>query len=207
MTLLTLFNQYRVPASQTAAGKERLREYFEALGRFVDMFSRAEAAVSLTLWHYAKTSPDIAKIIFAGAKVDLSATFIRQLAHATGASQELRDDLEEALQQLGIINRVRNQVLHYGADQEAVADGRAMVSDALKAKGEPSIFPINPTILADLTADVHKIIAHLETNHLQTGRYTILGNPMYGSWRYKHPVQASAPSKKAQARPPKTRDP
>ena len=116
MSLLLLFNPYRIPASQTPEGQKRLREYYEALGRFVDMFARAETAVALTLWHYAKTAPAIAKIVFAGTKTDLSSTYIRQIAQATGVSQKLRDDLEDVLQQLGIINRARNAVLHYGAE-------------------------------------------------------------------------------------------
>ncbi|MFL9829171.1 hypothetical protein, partial [Rhodoplanes sp. SY1] len=46
---------YKVDAAHTKAGQERLRAYFEALGRFVDKFSRVEAAVTKALWLYAKT--------------------------------------------------------------------------------------------------------------------------------------------------------
>jgi hypothetical protein len=201
MSLLLMFNSYTVPASQTPEGQARLREYYEALGRFVDMFARAETALTLTLWHYAKTSPDIAKIVFAGTKIEQGSTYIKQVAAATGTPKELCDDLEDVLQQLGIINSARNSLLHYGAEPESVAKGNAIVSDALRAKGEPTTFPISPTLLTQMTSDLHKIIGHLDLRHLgRAERYTVLGNPTLGAWQYKHPVPQSRRSKKEQDR-------
>jgi hypothetical protein len=197
MTLLLLFQGYKIPASQTPEGKKRITEYYEALGRFVDMFSRVEAAVTLTLWHYAKTEPAISKVIFAGARVENSSTYIKQIATATGATKELQEDLEEVFQQLNIIRGARNDILHYGAEPESVAKGTAVISDALKAKGEPIIFPINPKLLDQMTNDLHKIIAHLKISHLGDSKsYTLAGDPRYGAWQYKHPVQQNRPAKK-----------
>jgi hypothetical protein len=199
---------YFIPASQTQEGQERLREYYEALGRFVDMFARAETAVTLTLWHYAKTSPEMAKIVFAGVRIELGSTYIRQLAAITRAPRELRDDLEDVLQQLGIINGVRNAILHYGTETESVAKGNAIVSDALKAKGEPSSFPISPTILTQMRFDLYKIIGHLNVRHLgKTPGYTILGDPTLRSWQYKRPSPRKGRSKKREDRRRKARDP
>ncbi len=188
---------YRIPAANTKEGKERLRAYYEALGRFVDKFSRVEAAMTLTLWHYAKTPPDISKVIFTSDKVDGCITKIKQIAKVSNVHTDLQNDLLDIFQQLGIINGVRNDVLHYGA--ELVAEGNAIVSDALKAKGEPYVFPISPTALDQMTADLDKIIAHLKTLHLGDRRtYTILGNPMHSAWQYKHPVPLKTQSKKGQ---------
>jgi len=199
MTLLMPMYLYRIPASQTPEGKKRLTEYYEALGRFVDMFSRVEAAITLTLWHYAKTSPEIAKVIFAGARVESGSTYIKQLAAATGAATELQDDLEDILQQLNIIRGARNEILHYGAEPESVAKGNAIISDALKAKGKPTTFPINPTLLDQMRNDLHKIIAHLKMNHLGDKKgYTILGDPRLVTWQYKHPPQPHRSGKKGQ---------
>ena len=197
---------YVVPASQTPEGRKRLNEYYGALGRFVDMFSRAEAAVALTLWHYAKTSPEIAKVVFAGTKTDVASTYLKQLAKATGASKELRDDLEDVLQQLGIINGARNAILHYGAEPESVARGNAIVSNALKAKGEPDTFPISPAILMRMLADLYKIIAHLNSRHLgKRMDYTIAGDPTRLAWQYKHPSRPKSHSKKRATRRSKER--
>ncbi len=186
---------YVIPAAHTKEGKERLRAYYEALGRFVDMFARVETAMTLTLWHYAKTAPEIAKIVHAGTKViDTGATYIKQLAAVTNATQEIKDDLENVLQQLGIINGVRNHILHYGAT--SVAEGRAIVSNAFKAKGEPKSFPISPTDLNHMTDDLTKIAAHLNEIHLgKPSEHTILGNPMNTPWRYIYPTPRKAQQK------------
>jgi hypothetical protein len=199
---------YTIPASQTPGGKERLREYYEALGRFVDMFARAETAITLTLWHYAKTSPEIAKVVFAGTRTDQGATYIKQITQAIGLTQELQDDLEDVLQQLGIINGVRNAILHYGTEPESVAAGKAIVSDALRAKGQPSTFPISPTTLNEMIADLYKVIGHLNLRHLgKTKGYTILGDPTFGTWQYKHPAPMNRQSKKGRDRRSRTPDP
>ena len=195
---------YKVSAAHTKEGKERLRAYYEALGRFVDKFSRVEAAMTLTLWHYAKTPPEVSKVIFTSDKVDGCITKIKQVTKVSNVDIALQDDLAAVFQQLGIINGVRNDVLHYGA--EFVAEGKAIVSDALKAKGDPYVFPISPTALDQMTADLDKVIAHLKTLHLGDRRaYTILGNPMHSAWQYKHPVPPRAPSKKAPDAPAKRR--
>lgn len=37
---------YTVPASETKEGQERLRAYYEALGRFVQMFAEVEKLIA-----------------------------------------------------------------------------------------------------------------------------------------------------------------
>lgn len=191
---------YRVTAADTPEGKERLRAYYEALGRFVDMFARVEVALTLTLWHYAKTPPEIAKIVHGGTKAtDAGATFIKQLAAVMKAPAEIQADLEDVISQMAEIKSVRNLILHNGA--ASVAEGRAIVSDAYKAKGEPRKFPVSPTILDDMTADLRKIAAHLNEIHLgKRSEYSLLGSPRLDAWRYKRPSPKTEPSKTGQAR-------
>ena len=207
---------YTVPASDTEEGKKRLSAYYEALGRFVDMFSRVETTVTLTLWHYAKTSPEIARVIFAGARMDLSSTFIKQLAETTGAPTDLQTDLAEVLQQASIINKVRNDILHYGAN--FVAEGAATVSNFIRAKGEPSSFPISPDLLADMTKDLSKIWSHLEYLHLMPSKsfidetckedIAVISEALSQiPWRYKHPAQPKERPKKAEGQRPRKHDP
>lgn len=204
---------YTIPASETKEGQERLRSYYEALGRFVDMFAQVETAITLTLRHYAKTSTEVAKVILVGSKIDGSAKFIKQLAYATGVSQELRDDLEDVIQQLGIINGVRNDILHYGAN--FVAEGQGKVSNALKAKGDPSSFPITPKALYLMTADLNKIAFHLNYKHLNQDRPQRRLNALRldvedvlrSSWLYKHPPQTNKRPTKDSDRRARKRDP
>jgi hypothetical protein len=131
--------EYVVPASETKDGKKRLQEHYEALGRFTDMFSQVETEIALTLWYYAKSTKEIAKIIFAGTRIEVSSTYIKQLAKVTGTKIELQDDIEYIFKQLHDINSARNDIVHFGA--ESIAEGHGIVSNALKAK-EPRVFPI-----------------------------------------------------------------
>jgi hypothetical protein len=191
---------YNIPVSETPEGKERLRAYYEALGRFVDAFARVETAVALTLRLYAKTTGEIAKVIFAAARIETSSSFIKQLAEATKVPKEPRDDLEYVLQQLGIISGARNMILHYGAT--SVAEGRGIVSDVLRAKGEPTVFPISPTALDQMTEDLRKISTHLNYRHLgrPMPRSALVQSALQGifdsPWKYKHPVPSKARNKK-----------
>lgn len=182
---------YTVPRSDTKIGKERLRSYYEALGRFIDMFSQVETAITLTLRLYAKTSTEIAKVLFSGVKIELGSTHIKQLAAATNVAQKDQDDLSDVLQQLGIINGVRNGIIHFGAS--AIAEGKGVVSNALKAKTEPVVFPISPEALEEMTADLKKIAYHLNYNHLKRdqpkGAFGIdhLSTVLRSPWLYKYP--------------------
>ena len=80
--------------------------------------------------------------------------------------------------------------------------------DGLRAKGQPTTFPISPTLLSQMTADLYKIIAHLNIRHLgKTKGYTILGDPTLGAWQYKHPSQPNTQSKKGGDQRSKKRGP
>jgi hypothetical protein len=192
-----------VKTREQAERSMRLSEYYSALGRFVHMFARVEIAMTLTLWHYAKTTPEISKIAFASVKTELGITWIKQFATVAGASKDKRDDLENVFQQLGIINGVRNHLLHFGAT--TVAEGQAIVSNALKAKRDPTVYFVSPEELAKMTDDLWKIVAHL--NYLHLGRPIPKDDNLDGAlvlrfpWRYKPPTQHSGPSKKGEAPP------
>jgi hypothetical protein len=186
-----------VPLSETEEGKKRLQEYYEALGRFTDIFSQVETAIATTLWFYANTTKDIAKIIFAGARIEVSSSYIKQLAKVTGTKTELQHYLEYILQQLGIINGARNDIVNFGAT--SIVEGRGIVSNALKTKEEPRVFQISTTLLDKMTADLRKVIFHLRYRHydasLDHGEADeILQTP----WRYKHPLPPKSRSKKAE---------
>jgi hypothetical protein len=107
--------EYQVPISETKEGIERERAYYEALGRFVQIFAEVEKLVWQTLVNYVGTSPEVAKIVLTAGKVDQCAKYIKQIAAAINAPKEKRDDLELVLQQLCILNGVRDHILHYGA--------------------------------------------------------------------------------------------
>ena len=62
--------------------------YYEALGRFVDMFAHVESAMAFTLWHYAKTPRNIARAVFSGIGVVAAIDHITRLTAVTGVSAD-----------------------------------------------------------------------------------------------------------------------
>jgi len=202
---------YAVSASETKEGRENESSYYESLGRFVQMFADAEAVVAQTLWAYAGTKPEVSKIIFAGTQTDHGATYIKAIAKAINASADHQADLEDVFQQFGVIRGVRNDILHYGAS--GIAEGRATVSNAWKAKAEPTVFPISALALSDMTEDCRKITLRLAYGHLgrprPKGQATLLMlvNILQSPWRYKHPAQQPSKTKKGQPAQPRSNDP
>jgi hypothetical protein len=204
---------YHISASETEQGKKRLDEYYVALGRFIDMFAQVEIEVNFTLWHYAKTSTEISKFIFSGDRIDNSAQYIKQIAEATKVAKALRNDLKDIFDQLGIISGNRNHIVHYGA--QSIAEGKGMVSNAFKAKGDPKEFPISPIALEEMTTDLRKISFHLRYVHYsgshlhmrsQAGDLDKLNEILLSPWRYKHPPQKKSQSRKGAQRPTRKRD-
>jgi hypothetical protein len=197
--------EYQVPASETKEGLERERAYYEALGRFVQMFAEVEKVITQTLWAYAGTKAEVAKIVFAGTQSETAAGYIKAVAKATNASDESLADLENVLQQFGIIRGARNDILHYGA--KFIAEGKGLVSNAWKAKAEPTEFPISADALLHMETDLRKIIAHLGYRHLGRARpksafgQKILDDTLHFPWRYKHPSPLKSETKKREPTP------
>ena len=67
--------KYAVPPSETDEGRKNQQAYYEALGRFVQIFAEVERLVAQTLWAYAKTEQAVAKIVFSGTKIEQGSTW------------------------------------------------------------------------------------------------------------------------------------
>jgi hypothetical protein len=188
-------------------GKERTWAYYKSLGRFVAIFAIVEANLSSTLWFYAKTKPEIAKILFSGVRVDVGSTYIKQLAKVTKVKKKHHDELNDVLQQLAAINKVRNVILHHGTKK--IASGRGIASDAFRAKGAPTSFRISSEVLDEMTEDLIKIIVHLRHCHLgvsfprKKSYRSLLEAALQSPWRYKRPSQMKSLPKRAAKKMPK----
>ncbi len=191
-----------IPASQTAEGKERERQYYEALGRFTHAFAQMESAVALSLWHYAKMPNGRARAVFSGVRAKDAFSYIKRLAEVSKTSKEAKEDLEYVIAQFGDINSTRNDLIHYGAIN--IAEGTASVTNALKALSEDHVtaFPISPNVLGAMTADIRKIIVHLRVRHAGAkgakseknwlGVVALLLRP----WRYTRDIEHPLKSRK-----------
>jgi hypothetical protein len=204
------YGVYTIPASETEEGKERIRSYYESLGRFIGAFSEAETAVHLTLRAYAGTPAEIANIAFSGVKMKNGMVFIKQIAKATEKSQWAQDDLKDIFDQLSIINGVRNDILHHGANM--VAEGKGYVSNALRAKGEATEFPISPELLNAMWQDLQRILVRLYYDHLGRPRpistlaLLYLNGLVERPWQYKYQTLKPSNSTPEAPQQPEVRD-
>lgn len=180
-------------AKRARIAKEEEAAYFQALGLFVHRFSGVEAYLQKLLATLVGVSPDTAKAIFSGVRVDNAASYIKRLFVAR--NETIDPQLERALTQLGHINGLRNHIIHYGATFKGGLP--AMVSNARVAHAPSSLyeFPISSRILDDLNTDLETIIlilfAMLSKPNMTPRNYEIGFDEVFlRAWRYIHSSKA-----------------
>lgn len=203
------------PAAETDEGQARLDAYYLALGRFVHRFTLAELAAHAALAHHAKLIDPVSRALLSGVRVDATGNYLSRLHLVKQISDDNWNDLKSLFDQLGIINKFRNDIIHHGA--AFVAEGRGIVSNAAKALTDERItkFQVSPEILDDMTADLRQIFARLHTRHtgrpILKGKHPELEKLLQAPWRYKQqptpPPQSQKPSSRARTKPQVPRAP
>lgn len=133
--------------------------YFSALGRFVTMFSLVESATALVLWGAAGLKPPMAQAVFSGTRMDVATGTIKRIFDINEESGYRKGKIVEAINQLSIITKARNDVLHYGID---------FLSDPLDLRITNALFAhigskirttkISSDILENMTVDLARIL-------------------------------------------------
>lgn len=198
------------PAAETDTGRERMRAYHCALGEFADAFARTELWTHFVLRWYTKTSASAALAVFSGVRTNEAANYFRRLAEVKIVPPKDWAELHPVVDQLSLIAKRRNDILHHGARD--VAEGIGSVSNEALALTVDRVqsFPISPEILADMTADLRKIDAHFLLRHMGRpalrGKHPELERVLASAWRYKPPEQSrtqTSPAPKSRTRRPR----
>jgi hypothetical protein len=127
-------------------------------------------------------------------------SFIRRIADAEKWRKERREEIEYLFSQFGMINKLRNDILHYGATD--LATGLAepeewLLSNELFAHTADRIrqMHITPRLLEDAAADLLTISVRLGIlglgNALSARHRATLRSVLGGAWRYKPPPPAT----------------
>src|SRR5579862_9713778 len=69
------------------------QRYWEALGRFIDLFAGTEAIMQLVLWRYANVPTDTARAIFSGVRLKEAIGYIKRIIEVSDPDKEKVDDL------------------------------------------------------------------------------------------------------------------
>lgn len=182
-------------ARDTPEGRQRLEEYYSALGKFVDEFSRVEAVLPISVAAYAKLPENRARALLAGLRVEAAISHLRRLQEVDEVPAEHWKRLEPVLAQLAHLNSARNLLLHYGAREIAEGSGHASNARLVHVRANVRSIPISPKIMDEMIYDLRKICLHLIWFHVgrpkPAGSHPALEEVIAGSWRYKPPQQAN----------------
>jgi hypothetical protein len=166
--------------------------FWQALGHFVADFAHAEALTQLLLWKVAGLEMPLAQAVLSGVRVDQAMGLINRAMDALGRGDD-KLALERYFNQFGLLNRVRNDILHYGPvlSEKDVAT----VSNALAAHLPSRVRETKLSI-----SDLEQMSFDLRVIGYVLAQISLLDVPipeacsLLRSWRYKQPPQAAPPS-------------
>src|SRR5205823_6392002 len=104
--------------------------YHECLGRFIRAFAATEGTMNGALREFSKVTGPVARAIFSGTRAEAAKQYITRIMDAEHYRQEIKDELKNVFNQLGLINSARNEILHYGTQFEG---DQFIVTNAAKA--------------------------------------------------------------------------
>lgn len=166
--------------------------YYETLGRFIQGFANTEGTMNGALREFSKVTGPVARAIFSGTRAETAKQYIARILDAENYSQEIKDDLKNVFDQLGLINSARNDIVHYGTQFE---EGESFVvtnADRAHLPSRVSTMVVSSEILEQMMADLNKISLTIvvrvmalsdrtAASHFQRALAPILQRP----WQYK----------------------
>lgn len=132
-------------------------EYWRALGEFIEAFALAEDSLFQYVCRITEWPMDIARVAAAGWHTEAMVQFVRKmwkLRPLPANTSELVSVLEVFMD----INALRNSVIHNRSYM--AIDGTRVSTNKLRRR-PASELAVSPRTLADATADLNKIDAHL----------------------------------------------
>jgi hypothetical protein len=184
----------------TGQAERRRSDFYRAFGEFVLKFSDVEKDVLEVLYILSKTSSAVATSIFSGVHIDTAKDFINRIIAAEASRGATTDYtlLKDALDHLGHITRVRNDVLHHGV--EFWADDDPLTHNRLRANTPEKVreYRVPVTDLQNMIHDLRKISDHITLQLPLPPGFVILPHVVASTrapWRYRPPSQDAPPKK------------
>ncbi len=105
----------KLVAELSIALGRHVEDFFTALGEFVAAFSEVEIELQFILWRLAGLEQPIGQAVLSGVRTEDAMNRINRLGDALEWTQKHQDRFQHCFSHLGEINRLRNDILHYGA--------------------------------------------------------------------------------------------
>ncbi len=186
--------------SDEALLSQDIDRFRHSVGRFVLQFSDVEAMLQTVVWHFAGIAPPIAQAVFPGIRIEAAMTYMNRIADARKWNDAEKSGFEYIFLQLGMINKLRNDILHYGATLDLDNVGHWLVTNELVAHIPEKIRTtrISATTLDDASSDLHKIGSHLIIltwgDSMPPEAHNFYEAELARAWQYKPQQQAGDPS-------------
>lgn len=206
-----------VPIHDNTTSPE-IKDYYHALGKFITAFCLVEKTIFVLSCLASRLPVQVAQALFGGsARVHESMERTRKLLEVTlmlepdgPIAEGLRGEVNHIFAHVGLINTVRNHILHDGTDFGPNEEWK-ISNHHLAFKEEKLIeMPISAEILNDMIIDLGNILVMISCLNLvlmgdsmgaqamQATFSKLFGTP----WKYK-PVQLGAQKKGSQKTHPK----
>lgn len=191
-----------------------LERYRHALGEFIHDFTWLEVCLFGLLCAVAGTSTEIGQALFSGARADTLIKLINRCY--TAQEREPEPYLVRALEQISLLNSVRNSVVHSTTFAIEQNEDEVLATNLFRyMPKDVKELTFSPETLYAMAKDARVIPAMLLVAECETrkpGSTGGLSAEMAGArppWHYKSPPQASAgrksrgtPRKHTRQRPP-----
>jgi hypothetical protein len=135
--------------------------YLPALGTFVSAFSIIEHILNEVLWVYTGVSPEMGRAIFSSSRVDFCCQALIRIIDAQKLTGERIDELRIIIEQIGVIARTRNDILHFGISK--IEEDKVIISNHIFAHVENRVraLHLERETFEDLKVDMDIILERL----------------------------------------------
>lgn len=181
----------------TANPKSADIDYFACLGAFIHQFAQVESLLFTQLVLESKIPANVARAIFSDAKNDRARDLIKRIRASRGLPESPL--LKRAFDQLSEINRLRNDLVHFGT---VPRNGIEWVSNKswIHIPTKLREYPVTARLLLDALHDLETIkalfVTHMTANtQAQDIIAERFGCAAQSPWQYKPPPQGSSDRK------------
>lgn len=89
-------------------------------------FSFVEVSIASALWAVVGIPTKIGQALLSGVRVDQAISLINRVADVKGIKGQTREEMTVVMQQLGVINKARNDILHFGITHDETGGGLSL---------------------------------------------------------------------------------
>ena len=172
--------------------------YWLALGRFINCFSNIEQSLHTYLWMLSQVEVSVLRAILPDARMNNVVSAINKIIQSRADTEHPL--YRRAVEQIGIISKVRNQIVHYPS---GLTDKGLLISNAIKAMpGKAVEATVTIQTIDDMSEDCIVIGACIAALITERANLPPDAKPIpweriaQTPWRYKQPSQSASVHKR-----------